>query len=178
MALVSSLQELLRALVSSLQELSRARDCSLQELSSALTKGSRELSSALCKSSRELLSALFISFPAFLPSFVPFILSFFRFSFRTSLPSRVRASCVRAFELSFFFVFVRCLRAFVRSCIRAFVHSCIRSFSIAGLCCGPRGLALLHSKTIAESLSAPGAKNNCATGHCASSCATFSLCQN
>ena len=107
----------------SLQELSRARDCSLQELSSALPRGSRELSSALCRSSRELLSALFISFPAFLPSFVPFILSFFRFSFRTFLPSCVRASYVRAFELSFFLVFVRCLRAFVRSCIRAFVHS-------------------------------------------------------
>ena len=78
-----------------------------------------------------------------------------------------------------------CVCAFVRSCVRAFVHWCIRSFSIAGLCYGPRGRALLHSKTIAESLSAAGAKNNCATGHSlhsvtthASTCATFSLCQN
>ena len=181
-------------------------------LASALFRSSCELLCALCKSSRELATALFrscrqlspgalasfrqlsagalessclLSSSAFLLSCLLSFLSFFRSFVFPFVCSCLRAFVPHTFVRSSFLSFLTSSAAIARSRVRAFVHSCIRSFSIAGLCYGPRGLALLHSKTIAESLSAAGAKNNCATAHSlhsvtrhAITCATFSLCQN
>ena len=139
----------------------------------ALCKSSRELATALFRSCRQLspgalasfrqlsaralASSCLLSSSAFLLSCPPSFLSFFRsFVFPFVRPC-LRVFVPHAFVRSSFRSFLSSSAAFVCSCVRAFVHSCIRSFSIAGLCCGPRGLALLHSKTIAESLSAAGA---------------------